>query len=119
MNRLRRPRRPSVVPGWQMSELDESFSCPRASLCLLVVRGQFSDTAKHSLPTSVFHPSRLQTSVAATFIKLSSTSDLTPDWADEWAHADIAGPSFRDGRLTGYGIALVVELAHAIAEGKV
>jgi leucyl aminopeptidase len=35
----------------------------------------------------------------------------------EWAHIDIAGPSFREGRATGVGVALVVEVARRLSEG--
>ena len=35
--------------------------------------------------------------------------------AVRWAHVDMAGPSVREGRATGYGVALVVEVARRLA----
>jgi probable aminopeptidase NPEPL1 len=66
------------------------------------------------MKNSVRSRTNAQASCAGHFVE----RHLPADWEGEWAHVDIAGPSFRDGRATGYGVALVVELAQAIAEGK-
>jgi probable aminopeptidase NPEPL1 len=44
-------------------------------------------------------------------------SHLNEEWKGEWAHVDIAGPSFRDGRATGFGVALVLDIAKELAKG--
>ena len=34
-----------------------------------------------------------------------------------WLHVDLAGPAFRDGRGTGFGVALIAELAASLKKG--
>ena len=45
-------------------------------------------------------------SCAGSFI----SEHLSPDFAGAWLHIDCAGPAFREGRGTGYGVALVLGL---------
>ena len=45
-------------------------------------------------------------SCAGSFI----SEHLSPHYEGAWLHIDCAGPSFRDGRGTGYGVALVLGL---------
>ncbi|MCB9833898.1 MAG: leucyl aminopeptidase family protein [Planctomycetes bacterium] len=54
---------------------------------------------------SVADRSNAQTSCAAQFV-WAHIEDLDP----AWLHVDLAGPAFRDGRGTGYGVALISEI---------
>jgi probable aminopeptidase NPEPL1 len=89
---------------------------------LMVAAGQASGDLVHPLPfapelykaefkspvadmrNSVKNRNNAQTSCAAQFIY-----NHLEDAGVKWAHVDLAGPSFRNDRGTGYGVALLVE----------
>ena len=52
-----------------------------------------------------------QSSCAAQFV-YNHIEDLNP----AWVHLDIAGPAFRDGRATGYGVALIIDLVNTVTD---
>ncbi len=61
---------------------------------------------------SVANRSNAQSSCAAQFV-YAHIEDLDPPWL----HIDLAGPAWRDGRGTGYGVALMSQLARALKAG--
>jgi probable aminopeptidase NPEPL1 len=70
------------------------------------------DSKVADMRNSVRSRTNAQSSCAGHFVE----QHLKEDFTGEWAHVDIAGPSFRDGRATGFGVALVVELAKTLAK---
>jgi probable aminopeptidase NPEPL1 len=58
---------------------------------------------------SVANRMNAQSSCAAQFV-YNHIEDVNP----AWLHLDIAGPAFRDGRATGYGVALMAEIVRSV-----
>ena len=63
-----------------------------------------SDVA--DMKNSVKNRANAQSSCAGHFIE----DHLAEGWKGKWLHVDIAGPALKDGRATGYGPALLVQL---------
>jgi probable aminopeptidase NPEPL1 len=61
------------------------------------------------MKNSVKDRGNAQSSCAGHFIE----SHLHEDYQGEWLHVDIAGPAWKDGRGTGYGVGLVLSLLGA------
>ena len=70
------------------------------------------DSKVADMKNSVKSRTNAQSSCAGHFVE----NHLHPDWTGEWCHVDIAGPSFRDGRATGFGVALVMQLAKGLTQ---
>lgn len=73
--------------------------------CPEFFRGEFTSRVA-DMKNSVKNRANAQTSCAAQFI----ADNLPVDYAGLWAHIDMAGPAMKDGRATGYGVALLVQL---------
>jgi probable aminopeptidase NPEPL1 len=71
------------------------------------------DSKVADMKNSVKSRLNAQSSCAGHFIE----SHLPEAWKGEWAHVDIAGPSLRDGRATGYGVGMIVEAVRTLAKG--
>jgi probable aminopeptidase NPEPL1 len=71
------------------------------------------DSKVADMKNSVASRTNAQASCAGHFIE----AHLNERWTGEWAHVDIAGPSLRGGRATGFGVGLVWELVRKLGEG--
>ena len=63
------------------------------------------------MKNSVANRSNAQSSCAAQFIYAQIDDVDTP-----WLHVDLAGPAFRDGRGTGFGVALLTDMASSVTK---
>jgi probable aminopeptidase NPEPL1 len=69
------------------------------------------DSKVADMKNSVKVRTNAQSSCAGHFVE----SHIQEDWQGQWCHIDIAGPSFRAERATGFGAALVIEVAKQLA----
>ncbi|KAJ3005988.1 putative aminopeptidase npepl1 [Thoreauomyces humboldtii] len=70
-----------------------------------ILKKQF-DSKVADMKNSVADRMNAQASCAGHFIE----SHLDPEWKGQWVHIDIAGPAGKDGRATGFGVALLVSV---------
>lgn len=98
--------------GFQAGQVSGDLAYPILYAPELLMKEFDSEVA--DMKNSVKSRSNAQSSCAGHFIE----SHIDPSFKGDWIHVDMAGPSYKDGRATGYGVAFLLELLKQVQTSR-